>query len=241
MENPQQFTGATPLDARARLPLRALLLLALLASMLAASTPARQDFQANEYEIKAAYLLNFPNFVEWPGSGNANASSPIRVCLLGSDPLGTSLARMMADRLPQGKSLLLQRLARTEPVADCQILYISPSEGKYIPQILDALHGASVLTVGENDQFAAQGGMIQLVIEEDRIRFKINPTAASQAGIHISSKLLALAQIVAPAHPNPDGKHQASLKEESLKNWRLRAPYCWTLKRTGSINMTLPT
>lgn len=80
------------------------------------------------------------------------------------------------------------------------------------------MHGASVLTVGENDQFAALGGMIQLVMENRRIRFKINSSAASECGIRISSKLLALAEIVNPARPAQTAKHPAGvLREESMK------------------------
>jgi len=178
--------------------------------LLAAATKVAgaQDYQASEYEIKAAYLLNFPNFVEWPGNPNSDPQKPITVCLLGQDPLGSTLSRMMADRLSRGKSLLLRRVLRTEAVSDCQILYISPSEARFIPQILKSLGNASVLTVGETGQFAEQGGMIQLVLVDKEIRFKINPSAASQAGLKISSKLLALAEIVAPAGhlPPPAGR-----------------------------------
>jgi hypothetical protein len=186
----------------ARILFGAMACLTLLVPMVVSTTHA-DEVQANEYEIKAAYLLNFPNFVDWPEAANAETQSPIRLCLVGSDPLGSALSRMVADRLSRGRSVLLRRVARTESMTDCQILYISPSETKFIPQILDSLRSSSVLTVGESDQFAAQGGMIQLVMEDNRIRFKINPSAASQAGLRISSKLLSLAQIVAPANASP--------------------------------------
>lgn len=194
-----------------------------------------QDVEANEYQIKAAYLLNFPNFVDWPGTTNNGSQSPVRLCLLGSDPLGSALSRMMADRLSRGRSLLLRRVSRTDAVSDCQILYIGPSESKYIPQILDSLHNVSALTVGETDQFAEQGGMIQLVMEDNRIRFKINPSAASQAGIRISSKLLALAQIVNPARPMPgtNSRHQVTLKDQSFEGWTSTARYCWRIEHSG--------
>jgi hypothetical protein len=129
---------------------------------------------------------------------------------------------MVADRLSRGRSVLLRRVDRNESMSECQILYISPSAAKFVPQILDSLHAASVLTVGESDQFAAEGGMIQLVMEDNRIRFKINPTAASQAGLRISSKLLALAQIVAPAivSPAPTApRRQITLKDQSLRTY----------------------
>jgi hypothetical protein len=157
-----------------------------------------QDYQANEYEIKAAYLLQFSNFVEWLDSDSANLHAPMRVCFVGQDPLSSALARMIADHPSNGPSLVLRSVRHGEPIDDCHILYISRSEGKYIPQILDSVRNASVLTVGETEQFAAEGGMIQLVVEENRIKFKINPSAASKARIRISSRLLLLAQIVGP-------------------------------------------
>ena len=133
---------------------------------------------------------------------------------------------MMADRLSRGRSLLLRRVSRTDPVSDCQILYIGPSESKYIPQILESLHNVSALTVGETDQFAEQGGMIQLVMEDNRIRFKINPSAASQAGIRISSKLLALAEIVTPARPMPGAntRHQVTLRGAIVRGRDFNSP-----------------
>ena len=224
-----------------RIAFYCVLLIGLPGAVVSGSAVAQEEYQANEYEIKAAYLLNFPNFVEWPDSGSSENQSPIRLCLLGTDPLGNSLSRMIADRLSRGRSVPLRQIGRTDSFSTCQILYISASEGKYIPQILDSLHGASILTVGENDQFAEQGGMIQLVMQDNRIRFKINPTAAAQAGIRISSKLLALAQIVTPVRPTQTANRQATFKQESLKKWGAHAPYCWTVKRTGSISIPLPT
>ena len=175
----------------------AIALLGMLTASLGGRAAAQEDYQANEYEIKAAYLLNFANFVEWPNLPIAEPA--IHFCMLGSDPLSGSLSRMIDHRNSRERPLFFRHVTHSEEVSDCQILYISPSLGKYVPQLLDSIRSASVLTVGENDQFAAAGGMIQLVMEDRRIRFKINSTAASQCGIRISSKLLALAEIVAPA------------------------------------------
>lgn len=190
----------------------------MLTASLAGRAAAQEDYQANEYEIKAAYVLNFTNFVEWPGTSSGKPA--IHVCLVGSDPLSASLSRMIGQRTSRDQPFFFRRMTRTEGVGDCQILYISPSEGKYVPQLLDSLRGARILTVGENDRFAAMGGIIQLVMENSRIRFKINSTAASEAGIRISSKLLALAEIVTSAHPTQAAKHQATLREEPEKMGR---------------------
>lgn len=219
----------------------AIILLTALSGLLLRPVAWGQDLEANEYQIKAAYLLNFPNFVDWPGSASNDSQSPLRLCLVGSDPLGSALSRMMADRLSRGRALLLRRVSRTEPFSDCQILYISPSESKYLPQILESVHNVSALTVGETDRFVEEGGMIQLVMEDNRIRFKINPSAASEAGIRISSKLLALAKIVTPAHSTPSAgpRHQVTLKEQSFKGASSANRYCWRIEHTGLINVPM--
>ena len=197
MRNPEQ-TIYPQYRHLARPRLDRLLIAALLLLTPLRGAGGQQEYHAGEYEIKAAYLLNFPNFVEWPGDSPSDSRVPIHVCLMGQDPLGTTLSRMMADHLSRGRAILLRRVLRTDSVSDCQILYISASEGKFVPQILGSLKSLSILTVGESEQFAEEGGMIQLVLEDKQVRFKINNAAASQAGLRISSKLLALAKIVGP-------------------------------------------
>lgn len=96
----------------------AIALLGMLTASLACAAAAQEDYQANEYEIKAAYLLNFTNFVEWPGLSGANPS--IHVCLLGSDPLSGSLSRMIDQRTSRDRPLLFRRIARKEGVSDAR-------------------------------------------------------------------------------------------------------------------------
>jgi uncharacterized protein DUF4154 len=155
-----------------------------------------QDYQAGEYEIKAAFLCNFTKFVEWPSSAYSDSRAPLQLCILGRDPFGSALQQVIADRSPNARPLLVRHLRRSEEFRTCQVLFISSSEWTSAPRIFKSLEGASVLTVGDADHFAEKGGVIELFLVNKQIRLVINPAAASRGGLHISSKLLALAQIV---------------------------------------------
>ncbi len=170
----------------------------LLAGILTLSPPlaAAQQNRSGEYELKAAFLYNFTRFVEWPTGTYADLQAPTVLCILGQDPFGSALTRAIAGKTSNGRPLLIRRLQPKEATRGCHVLYISSSERKSIPQIFGAVKGSNALTVGETDQFAAHGGVIQLILQDKQVRFEINVDAASQEGLKISSKLLALARIV---------------------------------------------
>ena len=156
-----------------------------------------QQESAGEYEVKAAMLHNLANFVEWPESAYPDPHAHIVLCILGRDPFGNSLtSATLHTRANTAARVLVRRLENDRDVRACHILYISSSERKTIGQVLSTLKSASVLTVGEMTLFAEQGGMIQFSLDDQRVRFDINPDAASRAGLRISSKLLALAKLV---------------------------------------------
>ncbi len=151
-----------------------------------------------EYEVKAAFLCSFAEFVEWP----AAPPGPITIGVLGSDPFGALLEETVRSRAIQTKSLEVRRLSRVEDALKCQIVYVSASEKGNLAAILKELAGSSVLTVSDIVGFAERGGMIGFVLEEKRVRFQINVAAAERSGLHISSRLLRLARIVQPASSN---------------------------------------
>lgn len=155
-----------------------------------------QSKTAGEYEVKAAFLYNFAKFVEWPEGSFANSQSPFAICVLGTDPFGRTLDQILAGKMVGNRPVTLQRFREVARARQCQMLFVSPSESGRLPQIMDQLHGASVLVVGETDGFAQAGGAVQFTLDEDRVRFAINPDAAERAGLRLSSKLLALAKIV---------------------------------------------
>jgi len=170
--------------------LRATLFLSLsLVWLLAVGGGRAQDSSSIEYQLKAAFLLNFTKFVEWPPAAFAKADSPIVLGILGENPFGEVL---------KGKTIN-NRLLKVEPfrslaeVTNCHILFIRASEKERLPAIIQSLGKACVLTVGDEiDGFTARG-MINFVQREKKIRFQINEAAAKRADLKISSKLLSLA------------------------------------------------
>jgi len=154
-----------------------------------------QAQDAGEYSVKAAFLYNFAKFVEWPPEA-LGGGSPVVLGVLGDDPFGASIDQTVAGKTANGRQILIRRLRWGQDLKQCQILFISSSERKRLKQILDALRGSSVLTVGDMEQFSQQGGMIQFVIDQSRVRFEVNVGAAEQARLRLSSKLLALARSV---------------------------------------------
>jgi hypothetical protein len=155
-----------------------------------------QSAGPTEYELKAAFLFNFAKFVEWPPSAFANPQSAFLICVLGPDPFGRALDDALLRHSIQGHAVALLRMKRTVDIVGCQILFLPASERNRLPEVIAKLRGQSVLVIGENEEFASSGGVIQFALEQDRIRFLINTDAADRSGLKFSSKLLALAKIV---------------------------------------------
>ncbi len=155
-----------------------------------------QSSPPSEYELKAAFLFSFAKFVEWPPSAFANPQSAFLVCVLGPDPFGSALDDALLRHSIQGHAVALLRMKRTADIVGCQILFIPASERNRLPEVTAKLRGQSVLVIGETDDFASSGGVIQFALEQNHIRFLINTDAADRSGLKFSSKLLALAKIV---------------------------------------------
>jgi hypothetical protein len=147
-----------------------------------------------EYQVKAAFLLNFTKFTEWPAAAFDTADSPIAICVLGNDPFGNTLDRIVAGEVVNGRKVVVRRIKRTPPKKSCQALFVSRPE-KEVAGILPSVT-EGVLTIGEGESFIRDGGMIAFVIENQRVRFGINAAAAENAGLKLSSKLLNVARSV---------------------------------------------
>lgn len=180
---------------RASLSYRFLTLAAVLAL-----TPAQAVFtqsgRPSEYQLKAAFLFNFTKFIDWPAAGFSSPQAPFSVCILGADSFGRVLDDALAGKTFAGRSIVVRRCPSPADARDCQILFVSRPEAHNLAEILQALRGANVLIVGESEGFAAGGGAVEFFLQDDRVRFRINPEAAAREGVTISSKLLALAVIV---------------------------------------------
>lgn len=171
--------------------------IALLFYFSAAQQPIRAQSQtAGEYEIKAAFLYNFAKFIDWPESSFADPGAPFAICVLGGDPFGRTLDDALQGRKVGRHPVTLARLQDAVQARRCQIVFVSSSESRRLPEIEDQLRGASVLLVGEFPGFAGAGGTLQFTIEDNRVRFLINTDAAQRAGLRLSSKLLSVATVV---------------------------------------------
>jgi YfiR/HmsC-like len=149
--------------------------------------------QPSEYEVKAAFLFNFAKFIDWPPEVFADTNSPIVVGVLGKNVFGNNLEKTIRDRKVNNRGFQFRNYTSITEVTNCQILFISPSEKADFPKIVGALHNASVLTVSETDGFIQAGGMINFMIQDNKIRFQISDEAAKKGRLKISSKLLSLA------------------------------------------------
>ena len=188
------------------------ILIAIIAMTLnCASTADAQagDGDSSEYLIKAGFIYNFAKFVEWPSAAFSQPDSPIVIGVLGTDPFGNVLDRIVEDKKIGPRPFVVRRYRwgkDLKDLKDCKILFVSASEKTRIDEILLSVKGLPILTVGETPGFAERGGVIRFTLEDNRVRFEVNVDAAHQADLNISSRLLTLAKIIsqtATAGRNP--------------------------------------
>jgi hypothetical protein len=152
-----------------------------------------------EYQVKAAFLLNFTKFIDWPAASFANTDSPITICILGKDPFGPVLDEIVQGETVNARKVTVQRISQP-PVSQaagpqaCHVVFVGEPD-KGISKTLSGM-GRGVLTVGEGDRFLHDGGMVALVVDNRRVRFDINQTAATGAGLGLSARLLTVARAV---------------------------------------------
>ena len=159
---------------------------------------AAQGGRAPEYQVKAVFLFNFAQFVDWPPEAVPDSKAPLVIGVLGDDPFGGFLEATVRGEHRGARPFVVRRYKRVEDIKTCDILFISQSEGDRVDEILATLKSRPILTVSDGEAFAERGGMIRFVTESNRIRLKINLQAAQAAHLTISSKLLRVAEIVTP-------------------------------------------
>jgi hypothetical protein len=138
-------------------------------------------------------------FVEWPRETFSGPSAPVVICIAGHDPFPVDEEHELRSRTTGGRTIKLRRITTKENPEACQVIFISEAEQKNAAGILARSENTSALTIGESKGFVAQGGVINLAIQNAKIRFEINVGAAERKGLMISSKLLSLATIVRAA------------------------------------------
>jgi hypothetical protein len=172
-----------------------LLVLAVALTLVVPSGDSCQGQTASrEYAVKAAFLYNFAQFVEWPGDAFSGPDAPIIIGVVGEDPFGGLLEQAVRDKKVGGRPLVIQRFHDAGSLRFCHILYVAPSESEETAQVL-AKAGQLTLAVGDFESFTARGGTFRFLLEDNRVRFEVNVAATHKLRIKISSKLLKLARV----------------------------------------------
>lgn len=150
----------------------------------------------HEYEVKAVFLFNFGQFVEWPKQAFQTPQTPFSICILGEDPFGRTIDDVVRGESIGPHSLVVRRLKTASETPDCKILFIGRSESERLGDVLAAVRGHSVLTVTDIEGAEKQGAMIVLFNDKNRIRMRINLAEARSGQLVLSSKLLRPAELV---------------------------------------------
>jgi hypothetical protein len=149
-----------------------------------------------EYRIKAVFLFNFIQFVEWPPSAFADDRAPLVICVFGRDPFGGALEETLKGEWAGKRRMVVRRSEVPEGLDTCHLLFVSKSEKARLGAVLRAVgSSAPVLTVSDIDGFVEGGGTIGFFFEGHRIRFEISPSQAQRHGLKLSSQLLGLGRI----------------------------------------------
>ena len=171
----------------------------LLSMALGSHAEGLDSSDSSEYLIKAGFIYNFAKLVEWPTTAFVQPDSPIAIGILGDDPFGATLDRIIADKKINGRGIVVKRVKWSrdfKELKDCNILFVSSSENEHIDSVVDAVKWLPILTIGDTSGFARRGGIMNFTLEDNKVRFEVNVEAAKQADLTISSRLLTLARIV---------------------------------------------
>jgi len=168
----------------------------LLAWLLQGASGAYEEQTSLEYKVKAAYLLNFTRYVEWPQAVFHASASPFVIGVLGTDPFGVILDKTVAERKSRGRPIEVRRITSAAEAKDCQVLFISSHEQQRHTYLMENFKNQPILIVGETETFLDQGGYIALIIDQGTVKFEVNLAAAERAGLRVSSRMLSLAKEV---------------------------------------------
>jgi hypothetical protein len=181
---------------RAKDRVRSLILALIICAQFVTVCASAQQAKPSEYQVKAAYVYNFGKFVKWPADAAANRSGGFTICVLGDDPFGTVLQSTLAGESLGGKPVTVKRVPTPQDAASCHILFLSSVQETKLKDVFAALGQAPVLTVSDIPEFSQRGGMIQFVLQGDRVRFEINRANAESDGLILTSDLLKVAVVV---------------------------------------------
>ena len=151
---------------------------------------------ADEFRLKAAFLFNFTKFVEWPAAAFKTPIEPITLCVVGKSQVAIALEQAVEGKIVRNRPLAAKMLAEPLQLSGCHVVFVPSSERKWMRDITRNALGHDVLLAGEADWFLREGGDFNLRLENGTVHIQANPDAIERQGLHVSSKLLGLAEVV---------------------------------------------
>ena len=168
-----------------------------LGALLAVLVPAAAAGpQASEYQVKAAYLCKFANYVEWPPAPAGSPQPPFVIGLLASQAIVDEMAQVARGLAVDGRAVVVRRLRAGDGFEGVSIVFIARSDAARVHEALAALQGRPVLTVTEAEPGSDVGSIVNFVVIDDKVRFDIALPPAQRGGLKISARLLAVARVV---------------------------------------------
>ena len=149
-----------------------------------------------ESQVKAMFVYNFLKFVEWPVGASVNATDPFVVLIIGEGATADATERFLESKTIGERPLVVRRTQWDQSLAGVRAAFVVEQDPKKLHRILGAAAAAGVLTIGEGESFTTRGGVIALLVEDRKVRFDVDTSAAQTAGLRVSSKLLALTRAV---------------------------------------------
>ena len=163
-----------------------------IAGFLLLATVAGRAQESLEYNVKAAFLLNFVRFIEWPEAAFTDARAPINICVFSDNPFGDTLEKMVQGEMAAGRVLAVRQVRAAGDLSACHMVFVPSSSDDRSAAVLRN-PGAPAVFVGESSRFLGRGGAVNLFTEGGRVRFDVNLAPVEQRGIRISARMLQLA------------------------------------------------
>jgi hypothetical protein len=157
---------------------------------------ARSAYAASrEYQVKAAFIYNFTQFIEWPKDAFSSPDAPFVIAIVGDDPFDGALDKILASKSVGSRPIVTRHFGSVGDIGPCQILFVSTTADTSLRAVVEKTGNAPVLTVGESEELLSAGGAVRLFLEDGKMRFQINPDVLEAARLKASAKLMQLARI----------------------------------------------
>ena len=171
-------------------------LIVAVAALASLTTDGSAQTASNEAEVKAAFVYNFLKFVDWPAHALPKPDQPFAIAIVGEGAVADAAETLLKGKRISVYPLVVVRVKAGEPLSDVHAVFVTGADPEKARRTLATRSNASILTIGDDAQFATRGGVIGLYVEDRRVRFEVNTDAADATGLRVSSRLLALARLV---------------------------------------------